>query len=73
MGDQLEVTHAAHLSVNERLIYISVKDIMNDIIYFSFVARAAQCYSMDVCMRAHDAGMLGHNTQLRQCNIRVNQ
>ena len=24
-------------------------------------------------MCAHDAGMLVHNTQLRQCNIRVNQ
>ena len=54
------------LAFSERMIdiYFSEGTIY---IYFSFVARDAQCNSMDVCMHAHDAGMLGHNAQLRQC------
>ena len=57
------------LAFSERMIaiYFSEGMIYSSPIYFSFVARDAQCNSMDVCMRAHDAGMLGHNAQLRQC------
>ena len=52
-----------HLSVNERSMYTSpLLPALHSVIQW-----------MHVCMRAHDADMFGHNTQLRQCNIRVNQ